>query len=81
MSKYRIIKSVAANKDKPYFPQYWDQKQVYWASFRTMGMSGWSYYDLSFATLKEAKSYLRKQQQQDEINNTPAEVVWEEDDE
>lgn len=81
MSKYRIIKSVAADRDKSYFPQYWDSRQDRWANFQTVQQFGWGWEDLSFATLKEAKKYIREQQEQEEINNTPPEVVWEEDNE
>lgn len=79
MSKYRIIRSVAADKDKPYFPQYWNTKEDRWANYQHAEVFGYGWADLSFATFKEAKKYIREQQEQEEINNTPAEVVWEED--
>lgn len=81
MTRYRIIKSVAADKDKPYFPQYWDYKQDSWANFQTVQIFGWGWEDLSFETLKEAKNHIRQHQEQDRLDATPAEVVWEEEDE
>lgn len=81
MAKYRIIKSIAANKERPYFPQYWDYKQDRWANFQTVPTFGWGWEDLSFETLKEAKKYIWQQQEQDRIDATPPEVVWEEENE
>lgn len=81
MSKYRIIKSVAADKDKPYFPQYWNTKQDRWANFQTLSSRWGSRDDLSYKTLREAKKYIRDRQEEDERAATPAEVVWEDIDE
>lgn len=81
MSKYRIIKSVAACKGEPYFPQYWDSRQDRWANFQTVQQFGWGWEDLSFETLRGAKKYIWQQQEQAKLDATPPEVVWEEEDE
>lgn len=77
MPKYRIVKSVAADKDKPYFPQYWDTKQDRWNNFQVLSSKYGFKDDLSCPTLREAKKCIRSRQEEDERAATPVEVVWE----
>ena len=80
MSKYRIIKSIASDDCAPYFPQYWEPKQDRWANFQTVKQFGWDWEDVSYETLKEAKKHIQRRRKQEEIDNSPSEVVWEEED-
>lgn len=82
MSKYRIIKSIAASEDAPYYIQKWDTKQLTWAA-----VEGHQYtysvcvQPLHFETIKKAKAYINQLKHTEEILHTAAEVVWEESNE
>lgn len=71
MSKYRIIKAIAKDEDRPYFVQEWDATISSWLPYFTSG----------YKSLKEAKSRIQSIHNFEQRKNTPAEVVWEEEDE
>lgn len=72
MSKYRIIKSIAKNSEYPYFIQEWRPESASWSFVCT---------NRDFRTLGEAKKTMGEWKEWDRQRTTPAEVVWEEEDE
>lgn len=71
MEKYRIIKSIAKDEDKPYFIQEWKPETANWE------MS----YSSGYKTLKLAQQRLKEWRKYYDRKNTAAKVVWEEEDE
>lgn len=82
MKKYRIIKAIAKDEEKPYFPQYWDKGWNTWSCFKEYKDSYYGpgiYMDRSYKTLREAKMRIQQERTEEKRLATPAEVVWEEE--
>lgn len=71
MAKYRIIKSVSRDSYNPYFIQEWNPHTLSWELNYSSG----------YSTLRKAKQHVKERKGWDQSKETPAEVVWEEEDE
>lgn len=72
MTKFRVIKSVGRDSIKPYFIQEWKSQAATWAPPAL---------DISYSTIKQAVKQIRQWQKWETERTTPAEVVWEDEDE